>query len=54
MEQIMRNRTYNWLNVPTGERGTSKFEEQFLSDSQAIRLVNQWNAKEHGVWLYWL
>lgn len=39
----MRNRTYKWLHVPIGTTGESKFAELFLSDSQAIRLVNEWS-----------
>jgi hypothetical protein len=50
----MRNRTYNWLHIPTRPRGESKFEEPFLSDSQAIRLVNEWSSKQPGVWVYWI
>ena len=50
----MRNRTFNWLHLPTGTRGESQFEELFLSDSQAIRLVNEWNSKHFGVWVYWI
>jgi hypothetical protein len=50
----VRTRTYNWLNTQTRSRGTSEFEEPFLSDSQAIRLVNKWNAIQPGIWVYWL
>lgn len=51
----MRNRKYHWRNVARGSpEEWPEFEEAFLSDSQAIRLVNQWNAKESGVWVYWL
>jgi len=50
----MRNRKCNWLHVPTGTRGESQFEKSFLSDSQAIRLVNELNSKHRGVWVYWL
>lgn len=49
----MRNRTYNWLHLPTGTRGESQFEES-LSDSQAIRRVNEMNAKQSGLWVYWI
>ena len=50
----MRKRTYKWLHVPTGTTGESTFEELFLSDSQAIRLVNEWSSKQRGVWVYWI
>jgi len=50
----MRKRVYNWLHLTTGERGESEFEQLSLSDSQAIRLVNQWNSKHRGVWFYWI
>jgi hypothetical protein len=49
----MRNRVYNWLHLPSGTKGESQFEE-FLSDSQAIRMVNELNAKQPGVWVYWI
>jgi hypothetical protein len=49
----MNNRTYKWMHLPTGTRGESRFEE-FLSDSQAIRLINELNSKEPDVWLYWI
>ena len=47
-------RTYKWLHLPTGTIGESKFETSFLSDSHAIRLVNEWNSKQPDVWLYWI
>jgi hypothetical protein len=50
----MRKRTYKWLHVPTGNTGESTFEELFLSDSQAIRMVNEWSSKQRGVWVYWI
>ena len=49
----MCNRTYTWLHLPTGTRGETQFAELFLSDSQAIRLVNEWNSKHPGIWVYW-
>jgi hypothetical protein len=49
----MCNRTYNWLHLPTGTSGKSQFEE-FLTDSQAIRRVNEMNSIETGVWVYWI
>lgn len=54
VKEITCNRTYKWLHLSTGTRGESKFEESFLSDSQAIRLVNEWNSKQPGVWVYWI
>jgi len=51
---IMRKRAYNWLHLPTGARGESEFEQLPLSDSQAIRLINQWNSKHRDVWFYWI
>lgn len=51
---IVSNRSYNWMNMTTGSRGKSEFEEPFLSDSQAIRLINEWNAEQTGIWVYWL
>jgi hypothetical protein len=51
---MMRKRTYKWLQLATGARGESEFEELSLSDSQAIRIVNQWNSKHHNVWFYWI
>jgi hypothetical protein len=50
----MRKRTYNWLHLTTGARGELEFEQLSLSDSQAIRLVNQWNSKHRDVWFYWI
>ena len=50
----MHKRTYNWLHVPTGTRGESEFEESSLSDSQVIKLVNEWNSKQRDVWFYWI
>ena len=50
----MRKRIYNWLHLPTGVRGESEFEQLILSDSQAIRMVNQWNLKHRNVWFYWI
>jgi len=49
----MHNRTYNWLHLPTGTRGESQFAE-FLSDSQAIRRVNEMNSAKSGIWVYWI
>jgi hypothetical protein len=49
----MCNRTYKWMHLPTGTSGESPFEE-FLSDSQAIRLINELNSKEPDVWRYWI
>jgi hypothetical protein len=50
----MLKRTNNWLHLPTGARGESEFEQVSLSDSQAIRMVNQWNSKHRNVWFYWI
>jgi hypothetical protein len=47
-------RTYNWLHLPTNTTGQSRFEKSFLSDSQAIRLINEWNVKQPHVWIYWV
>lgn len=52
--RLCPKRTYNWLHVPTGTQGESEFEEPFLSDSQVIRLVNEWNSKQRDVWFYWI
>jgi hypothetical protein len=41
------------MHLPTGARGESQFEG-FLSDSQAIRLVNELNSKQSDIWLYWI
>lgn len=50
----MSKRTYNWLHIPTGAKGESVFAELFLSDSQAVRLINKWNSKQRDVWFYWI
>jgi hypothetical protein len=50
----MRKRTYNWLHLPSGARRESKFAPLSLSDSQAIRIFNQWNSRPGNVWLYWI
>jgi hypothetical protein len=50
----MRKRTYYWLHIPTGTKGESEFDKSFLSDSQAIRLLNEWNSKQRDVWFYWI
>lgn len=49
----MANRTYNWLNLSDGTTGQSQFKERFLSDSQAIQLVNEMNSKQSG-YVYWI
>jgi hypothetical protein len=54
IKYIMPNRKYKWLHIPTRTMGESKFEESFLSDSQAIWLVNEWSSKQPGIWFYWI
>jgi len=49
----MQNRIYKWLHLPTGTKGESQFEG-FLSDSQAIRRVNEMNLTQSGIWVYWI
>jgi hypothetical protein len=50
----MHKKIYRSLHVPTGNTDESEFKEAFLSDSQAIRLVNEWNSKQRDVWFYWI
>ena len=47
------HRTYKWLHLPTGTRGESQFQE-LLSDSQAIRRINEMNLTQSGIWVYWI
>jgi len=53
VNRIMSNRMYNWLHLPTSTKGESRFED-LLSDSQAIRRVNEMNSQQPGVWFYWI
>jgi hypothetical protein len=48
---------YHWLHVPSGKRGSTPFctdDSGPFSELDMLRLINQWNAQQPGVWTYWL
>ena len=43
--------TYQWLHVPSGQRGQRT--QDFMSRVSLMEALNNWNRSANGVWLYW-
>jgi len=43
---------YHWLHIPTGMTGLTDSHYP-MSDYEILKLLNEWNRSNPGVWQYW-
>jgi hypothetical protein len=49
--EAFMNRTYNWLHITTGERGTSIYVGESIHT--LLEFLNHCNSQNAGTWMYW-